>query len=58
MVDECATTGAFRVFLAPTTAAAFSASVTDTRTGLVKQYDRAEGELAQAVEDAATFPCN
>jgi hypothetical protein len=55
VLDACQGFNSFWVFFAATTDVAFTATVTDTRTGVVKQYQNPAGRAAQPVQDTFTF---
>lgn len=55
VADACGAAGAFEVLLSGADDADFTVTVTDTRTGLVKQYANPAGLPAEPVRDAATF---
>jgi hypothetical protein len=55
VLDACQGFHSFWVFFAATTDVDFTATVTDTHTGIVKQYSNPSGRAAQPVEDTSTF---
>jgi hypothetical protein len=55
VLDACQGFNSFWVFFAATTDVDFTATVTDTRTGVVKQYQNPAGRAAQPVQDTFTF---
>ena len=55
VLDACQGFNSFWVFFAATTDVDFTATVTDTRTGVVKQYSNPAGRAAQPVQDTFTF---
>ncbi len=55
VLDACQGFDSFWVFFAATTDVDFTATVTDTRTGVVKQYSNPAGRAAQPVQDTFTF---
>jgi hypothetical protein len=57
VLDACSVFGNHWVFLAATTNVDFTVTVTDTATGLVKQYNNPLGQAAEPVQDTVTFPC-
>ena len=57
MLDACQPFGNYWVFFAATTNVDFTLTVTDTATGLVKQYGNPQGLAAAPVQDTFTFPC-
>jgi hypothetical protein len=57
VLDACQGFGNHWVFFAATTNVDFTVTVTDTRTGVVKQYANPAGRAAAPVQDTFTFPC-
>jgi hypothetical protein len=57
VLDTCSVFGNHWVFLAATTNVDFTVTVTDTASGLVKQYNNPLGQAAEPVQDTFTFPC-
>lgn len=58
VIDACVEPfNAHWVFLAATTNVDFTVTVTDTETGLVKEYTNASGDAAEPVQDTLTFGC-
>jgi hypothetical protein len=57
VLDACQGFGNHWVFFAATTNVDFTVTVTDTRTGVVKQYTNPAGRAAAPVQDTFTFPC-
>ena len=55
VLDACQGFDRFWVFFAATTNVDFTLTVTDTRTGLVKQYGNPAGKAADPVQDTFTF---
>jgi ribosomal protein L35AE/L33A len=55
VLDACQGFNAFWVYFAATTDVDFTATVTDTRTGIVKQYANPAGRAAVPVQDTFTF---
>ncbi|HEV7506702.1 MAG TPA: Calx-beta domain-containing protein [Thermoanaerobaculia bacterium] len=55
VLDACQGFNAFWVYFAATTDVDFTATVTDTRTGIVKQYANPAGRAAVPVQDTSTF---
>ena len=55
VLDACQGFNSFWVFFAATTDVDFTATVTDTHTGVVKQYQNPAGRAAQPVQDTFTF---
>jgi hypothetical protein len=55
VLDACQGFNSFWVFFAATTDVDFTATVTDTHTGVVKQYSNPAGRAAQPVQDTFTF---
>ncbi|MBW8873797.1 MAG: hypothetical protein JF614_02445 [Acidobacteria bacterium] len=55
VLDACNGFNAFWVYFAATTDVDFTATVTDTRTGIVKQYTNPSGRAAMPVQDTSTF---
>jgi hypothetical protein len=55
VLDACNPYNAFWVFYAATTNVGFTVEVTDTHTGLVKQYSNPYGLAAPSVNDTSTF---
>jgi hypothetical protein len=55
VLDACQRSGTYWVFFAATTDVDFTATVTDTHTGVVKQYTNTAGRAAQPVQDTTTF---
>lgn len=59
VIDACvAPFEAHWVFLAATTNVDFTVTVTDTETGLVKEYVNTSGDAAAPVQDTLTFGCD
>jgi ribosomal protein L35AE/L33A len=57
VLDACTVFPNHWVFYAATTNVDFTVTVTDTATGLVKQYSNPMGQAAEPVQDTVTFPC-
>lgn len=58
VIDACVEPfNAHWVFFAATTDVDFTVTVTDTETGLVKEYVNASGDAAEPVQDTLTFLC-
>ncbi|HEX2164461.1 MAG TPA: Calx-beta domain-containing protein [Thermoanaerobaculia bacterium] len=57
VIDACGPFGNHWVFFAATTNVDFTVTVTDTATGLVKEYNNPMGQAAEPVQDTVTFPC-
>jgi hypothetical protein len=57
VLDACEDFGAFWVFFAATTNVDFTVAVTDTATGLMKEYTNTAGKAAEPVQDTFTFAC-
>ena len=55
VLDACNGFNAFWVYFAATTDVDFTATVTDTHTGVVKQYTNPSGRAAEPVQDTFTF---
>lgn len=56
VIDACVTPfDAYWVFFAATTNVDFTVTVTDTATGLTKEYTNASGDAAEPVQDTLTF---
>jgi len=55
MLDGCSISQSYWLFYAATTNVDFTLEVTDTQTGLVKQYNNPLGLAADPVQDTATF---
>jgi len=55
VLDGCPISNTFWVFFAATTDVDFTLTVTDTRTGVVKQYANPAGRPAEPVQDTFTF---
>ena len=55
VLDACGPFDTFWVFFAATTDVDYTVTVTDTRTGVVKQYTNPAGQAAQPVQDTASF---
>jgi len=55
VLDACQRSGTYWVFFAATTDVDFTATVTDTHTGVVKQYTNTAGRPAEPVQDTTTF---
>lgn len=55
VLDACRPFDRFWVFFAATTNVDFTLSVTDTRTGLTKEYTNVAGAAAEPVQDTLTF---
>jgi len=58
VLDACDTFEAYWVFFAATTNVDFTVKVTDTETGLVKEYSNTGGNAADPVQDTFTFECS
>ena len=58
VLDACNPYNHFWVFYAATTNTGFTVEVTDTQTGLVKQYSNPYGLAAPSVNDTSTFACH
>ena len=58
VLDACDTFEAYWVFFAATTNVDFTVKVTDTETGLVKEYTNTGGNAADPVQDTFTFECS
>ncbi len=58
VLDACQPFGNYWVFFAATTNVDFTVTVTDTRTGLVKEYRNPAGNEADPVQDTFTFSCS
>ena len=56
VLDGCALNGHVWVFGASTTDVGYSILVTDTVTGLVKEYRNPPGQPAAAITDSMAFP--
>lgn len=55
VINACNGFNRYWVFFAATTNVDFTVTVTDTRTGLVKQYANPAGKAAEPVQDTITF---
>jgi hypothetical protein len=55
VIDACRDFGSYWVFFAATTNVDFTMTVTDTATGIVKQYANPMGQAAAPVQDTFTF---
>lgn len=55
VLDACRDFDRFWVFFAATTNVDFTLTVTDTRTGLTREYTNLAGEAAEPVQDTFTF---
>lgn len=58
VLDACQPFGSYWVFFAATTNVDFTATVTDTATGVVKEYKNPANNAAKPVQDTVTFSCN
>lgn len=58
VLDACQPFGSYWVFFAATTNVDFTVTVTDTATGVVKEYKNPGGNAADPVQDTVTFSCN
>jgi hypothetical protein len=58
VLDACSSYNHSWVFYAATTNVGFTVEVTDTHTGLVKQYSNPYGLAAPSVNDTSTFTCH
>lgn len=58
VLDACQPFGSYWVFFAATTNVDFTVTVTDTDTGVVKEYKNPAGNAADPVQDTFTFSCN
>ncbi len=58
VLDACDEFEAYWVFFAATTNVDFTVTVTDTETGLVKEYTNTGGNAADPVQDTFTFECS
>lgn len=59
VLDACSTFDKYWVFFAATTNVDFTVTVTDTDTGVVKEYTNPAGQAAEPVQDTFTFEgCN
>jgi hypothetical protein len=56
--NRCASYGTFEIEIGATSREAFLVTVTDTWTGLVKQFGSAGGQAPAPVADARTFRCD
>jgi len=56
-LDACEPFDSYWIFFAATTDLDFTVFVTDTRTGLQKQYSNLLGVPARPVQDTETFGC-
>jgi hypothetical protein len=56
-IDACGYNGHFWVFFSATTNVAYTMTVTDTFTGVSKEYSNPLGNPAQPVQDTSAFPC-
>jgi hypothetical protein len=57
VIDACSL-GNYWVFFAATTNVDFTVEVTDTATGVVKEYKNPANNPAAPVQDTFTFACN
>lgn len=57
VLNACTLSQHFWVFASATTNAAFTITVTDTRTGRVKTYSNADGHVSDPVQDTSAFSC-
>ena len=57
-LDGCNVNGHYWLFASAATDVAFSISVTDTQTGLVRTYENPLGNPASAITDTQAFPCS
>jgi hypothetical protein len=57
VLDACEQFDTYWVFFAATTNVDFTVTVTDTATGLMKEYTNTAGEAAEPVQDTFTFAC-
>ncbi len=55
VIDACQNFGAHWVFFSATTNVDYTVTVTDTQTGVVKQYANPLGQAAEPVQDTFTF---
>lgn len=58
VLDGCAISNTRWVFFAATTNVDFTVEVTDTATGVTKEYKNPGGNAATPVQDTFTFPCS
>jgi hypothetical protein len=58
VLDGCAISNTRWVFFAATTDVDFTVEVTDTVTGVTKEYKNPGGNAAAPVQDTFTFPCS
>jgi hypothetical protein len=58
VLDGCAISNTRWVFFAATTNVDFTVEVTDTVTGVTKEYKNPGGNAAAPVQDTFTFPCS
>ncbi|HSK75269.1 MAG TPA: Calx-beta domain-containing protein [Thermoanaerobaculia bacterium] len=58
VLDGCAISNTRWVFFAATTNVDFTVEVTDTATGVTKEYKNPGGNAAAPVQDTFTFPCS
>jgi hypothetical protein len=60
VIDGCGVPGldAYWVFFAATTNVDFTMTVTDTQTGVSRQYRNPFGNAAEPIQDVRTFACN
>lgn len=58
VLDACQPFGSYWVFFAATTNVDFTATVTDTQTGVVKEYKNPANNAAKPVQDTVTFSCS
>lgn len=58
VLDGCALSNTRWVFFAATTNVDFTVEVTDTATGITKEYKNPGGNAAAPVQDTFTFPCS
>jgi hypothetical protein len=58
VLDACAISPNFWVFLSANTNVAFNVTVVDMLTGRTRNYPSAQGHIADTVADTAAFPCH
>lgn len=58
VLDGCSISNTRWVFFAATTNVDFTVEVTDTATGITKEYKNPGGNAAAPVQDTFTFPCS
>lgn len=58
VLDACQAFDSYWVFFAATTNVDFTVTVTDTQTGVVKEYKNPANNAASPVQDTFTFSCN